>query len=89
VDYHSTSFSLADVKLNPTKRPTQFIEDPIPNETLGILLLDFLNYYGDDFPYESFYISVTQGALIPKEDKGWVDMNQPQRLAIECLVNPG
>ncbi|KAI0673903.1 hypothetical protein C8Q78DRAFT_1019773 [Trametes maxima] len=76
------------LQLNPMGRPAAYIEQPLQNKSLGALLIDFLAYYADTFPYETSYISAAQGKLLPKEDKGWVNEAHPQKLSIECLINP-
>ncbi|KAI0652626.1 hypothetical protein C8Q79DRAFT_111882 [Trametes meyenii] len=75
------------LQLNPMGRPAPYIEQPLQNESLGVLLIDFLTYYADDFPYETSYVSVAQGKLLSKEDKGWVNEAHPEKLSIECLIN--
>lgn len=59
------------------------------NESLGLLLLDFMTYYGVDFPYTTSYISVTEGKLLPKECAPWINTKVPDRLAVQCLLRPG
>lgn len=76
-------------KLNPAERPEEFLHSPLESGSLGTLLLDFFNYYGSTFPYEDFYISVTEGKLLPKESADWINTKHPGRLAVQCLVNPG
>ncbi|KAI8981329.1 hypothetical protein BD414DRAFT_97463 [Trametes punicea] len=76
------------LQLNPMGRPAAYIERPLESESLGVLLMDFLQYYADLFPYSSSYVSVTQGKLLPKEDKGWTNAAHPESLCIECLMNP-
>lgn len=70
-------------------RPAEDIHDPLTSHSLGTLLLDFLKYYATEFPYESSYISVTNSKLLLKEDKGWESTAEPERLSIQCLINPG
>ena len=62
---------------------------PIENEALGGLLMDFLGYYGHDFDYEGSVVSVKEGKLLTKEEKGWVNPHNQYSLAIECILNPG
>ncbi|KAI0937395.1 hypothetical protein AcV5_005312 [Taiwanofungus camphoratus] len=73
---------------NPKNMPSDRVLKAVEHESLGNLLMDFFDYYGNDFPYESSYISVTQGELLPKESKGWTNTAHLDHLAIECLVNP-
>ena len=90
---HALSLSLTCVflarKLNPAKRPKEFILHPLESGSLGTLLLDFFNYYGSTFPYDVSYISVTEGKLLPKETADWINNEHPGSLAVQCLVNPG
>ena len=76
-------------KLNPSKRPTEFITKPRETESLGALLTDFMFYYGVNFPYSTSYISVTNGKLLPKASADWINTKIPDRLAIQCLVHSG
>ncbi|OSD00930.1 Nucleotidyltransferase, partial [Trametes coccinea BRFM310] len=80
--------AISFLQLNPMKRPAEYIEQPLVSESLGVLLMDFLEYYADIFPYATSYVSVTQGKLLPKEDKGWANAAHPEGLCIECLLNP-
>ena len=55
-----------------------------------MLLMDFFRYYGHDFPYETHYVSVTDGEILLKELKNWgVKRSNPAVLAVQCIVNPG
>ena len=76
-------------QLNPMNRPKDFFDDPVQTESLGHLFMDFLNYYGSEFPYATSYISVNTASIKSKESKGWDAINVPERLCIECLINPG
>lgn len=58
-------------------------------ESLGLLMMDFLEYYADEFPYETSYISVLHGQLLPKASKGWLREKQPDALSIESIVDTG
>ena len=58
-------------------------------ESLGVLLMDFLDYYHDKFPYESSYISVLQQGVFPKDNKNWHRETRPEALSIESIINPG
>ncbi|KAH9854339.1 hypothetical protein C2E23DRAFT_867398 [Lenzites betulinus] len=80
--------TLSFLQLNPAGRPAAYIDQPLESESLGVLLTDFLEYYADEFPYETSYVSVTEGKLMSKEDKGWVNPNNPEKVSIECLLNP-
>jgi len=73
---------------NPTKRPVQYLEHPMEEESLGHLLIDLFGYYASTFPYQTSYVSVAQRALLPKETKGWQNPANSEALAIECLLNP-
>lgn len=59
------------------------------NESLGLLLMDFFEYYHDKFPYETSYISVLHTGLLPKDSKGWLREKYPEALSIESIVDPG
>jgi non-canonical poly(A) RNA polymerase PAPD5/7 len=76
-------------KLNPAQRSSESIDDPLKTGSLGTTLMDFLLYYGTNFPYEDSYISVTQGKLLPKESADWINHNKRHKLVVQCLVNPG
>lgn len=58
------------------------------NEALGFLLLDFFDFYGNKFPYETSYVSATEGKILSKKNKGWTNEQRPKALSIECLVEP-
>ncbi len=59
------------------------------NELLGFLLIDFFDYYGNQFRYDTDCVSVTTGSLISKEVKRWNNEQNPDALSIECLLHPG
>lgn len=77
------------LQINPMGRPMALLEQPMENEALGILLMDFLNYYGNKFRYADSVVSVTQGKLLSKEEKGWENPKFPGALCIECMLKPG
>ena len=81
--------SSSHAQLNPYHREQELIDKPMEKEALGILLMDFFNFYGNDFPYETSYISATQGKILPKDTKGWLNEKYPGAFAIECLMDPG
>ena len=81
--------AISFLQLNPLKRPAAYLEQPMQNESLGVLLTDFLDYYGNRFDYEGAVVSVNQGKLLSKEEKGWENPNTPASLCIECMLNPG
>jgi non-canonical poly(A) RNA polymerase PAPD5/7 len=58
-------------------------------ESLGLLLTDFLFYYGLEFSYTTSYISVTEGKVLPKTSADWIKLKDADRLAIQCIVNSG
>ncbi|PIL31252.1 hypothetical protein GSI_05950 [Ganoderma sinense ZZ0214-1] len=76
------------LQLNPLRRPARFIEQPLESESLGVLLEDFLEYYGNRFDYERGVVSVAQGRELTKKEKGWTNTNHPHALCIECLITP-
>ncbi|KAF7321129.1 Poly(A) RNA polymerase cid14 [Mycena chlorophos] len=88
--YATTCMVLIFLQLNPSGRPTDYLEKPVANESLGMLFTDFLFYYGLKFPYTTSYISVTSGKLLPKESAQWITIapDSPSALVIQCLVNP-
>ncbi|KAI0037961.1 Nucleotidyltransferase [Auriscalpium vulgare] len=81
--YAATCMLISFLQLNPTKRPPDFVDKPLENEALGYLLIDFLQYYANDFPYDTSAVSVTEKALIPKEEKQW----GKSILAVQCLIH--
>lgn len=86
--YALTCMTISFIQLNPMNRPKDFFDDPVQTESLGHLFMDFLNYYGSEFPYATSYISVNTASIKSKESKGWDAINVPERLCIECLINP-
>lgn len=76
------------IQTNPHNRPKDYFEKPMEAESLGFLLMDFLQYYGREFPYQASYISVLQGGIFPKDAKGWVREAHPEALAIESPLDP-
>ena len=87
--YGLICLTISFLQLNPKGRPAEYIEKPLESQSLGTLLMDFLQYYADAFPYETSYVSVTQGKVLLKADKGWTNESRPESLCIECLLNPG
>ena len=57
-------------------------------EALGTLLMDLFDFYGNAFPYETSYISASEGKVLPKESKGWKNEKCPGAFSIECLIDP-
>ncbi|KAH2123650.1 hypothetical protein KXW75_000800 [Aspergillus fumigatus] len=55
-------------------------------QTLGELLFQFFRYYGHELDYEKYVISVREGRLISKEEKGW-HLLQNNRLCVEEPFN--
>ncbi|TFY52805.1 hypothetical protein EVG20_g10392 [Dentipellis fragilis] len=86
--YALTSMVISMLQTNPMQRAAEVLEQPLESKSFGTLLLDFLKYYADDFPYETSCISVPSGGLVSKESKGWDDAAHAYKLAIECLVHP-
>ncbi|KAI0801360.1 hypothetical protein C8Q74DRAFT_486630 [Fomes fomentarius] len=76
------------LQINPMGRPMALLEQPMENEALGVLLMDFLNYYGNKFRYADSVVSVTQGKLLSKKEKGWENPKFPGALCIECMLKP-
>lgn len=77
------------LQLGPTGLFEMFVNNPMESESLGHLLLLFFDYYGNHFPYSTSVVSVSSRSLLSKKEKGWMDLTQPDSLAIECLVRPG
>ncbi|OBZ68490.1 Poly(A) RNA polymerase cid14 [Grifola frondosa] len=86
--YAVTCLVISFLQVNPQNVPTKFIENPMESESLGRLLMDFLDYYGNTFPYSTSYISITEGKLLSKESKGWASTTHPENLCIQCPINP-
>ncbi|KAG7095781.1 hypothetical protein E1B28_006484 [Marasmius oreades] len=84
--YSLTCMCISFLQLNPKNRPKEWIENPYKAKSLGILLRDFLEYYAVEFPYAESYISVLQGRLLPKASVDWIQKENADLLAIECLV---
>ncbi|EPQ60182.1 Nucleotidyltransferase [Gloeophyllum trabeum ATCC 11539] len=82
------SMIISFLQLNPSKLPRDIIDQPIQNESLGRLLLDFFYYYGYTFPYRTSYISVTDAKLDLKETKGWFRTESPEALSIQSMIDP-
>ncbi|KAL0579422.1 hypothetical protein V5O48_002593 [Marasmius crinis-equi] len=82
--YALTCMVISFLQLNPKKRPQEYFDKPFKTESLGILLTDFMMYYGRDFSYQDSFISVLQSKLIPKSSVPWLSTHDA--LAIECLV---
>ncbi|TQB71170.1 hypothetical protein MPDQ_007760 [Monascus purpureus] len=55
-------------------------------QSLGDLLFQFFRYYGHEVDYEKSVISVREGRLISKEEKGW-HLLQNNRLCVEEAFN--
>ncbi|PCH08041.1 PAP/25A-associated [Penicillium occitanis (nom. inval.)] len=55
-------------------------------QTLGELLFQFFRYYGHEVNYEKHVVSVREGKLISKEEKGW-HLLQNNRLCVEEPFN--
>ncbi|KZT01176.1 Nucleotidyltransferase [Laetiporus sulphureus 93-53] len=86
--YSIICLAISFLQLNPKKIHLDEIEKPLERESLGRLVLAFLDYYGNEFDYEDSCISITNGGLVSKEDRGWQMPSLPEHLSIECLVNP-
>ncbi|KAI5885394.1 Nucleotidyltransferase [Schizophyllum commune H4-8] len=83
---------VAFLKNNPQGRPQSYIDSPLEERSLGILLQDFLEFYGTKFDYEALYIAPEEGAYLPKEEgEEWLgDLEKAaNRLVIKCPVTPG
>lgn len=87
--YASTLLIISFLQLRPGDRPKEAYNSPMESESLGLLMMDFMEYYADKFPYETSYISVVHGQLLPKASKGWLREKQPDALSIESIVDTG
>ena len=87
--YGLVCLAISFLQRNPRGRPQADIDAPMERAALGGLLVDFLGYYGHEFDYETSVVSVKEGKLLLKEDKGWVNAHNPYSLSIECMMNPG
>ncbi|KAL1672274.1 hypothetical protein EV122DRAFT_294981 [Schizophyllum commune] len=83
---------VAFLKNNPQGRPQSYINSPLEERSLGILLQDFMEFYGTVFDYEALYIAPEEGAYHPKEEgEEWIgDLEKAaNRLVVKCPVTPG
>ncbi|KAL1716244.1 hypothetical protein EV715DRAFT_293445 [Schizophyllum commune] len=83
---------VAFLKHNPQGRPQSYIDSPLEERSLGILLQDFMEFYGTVFDYEALYIAPEEGAYHPKEEgEEWIgDLEKAaNRLVVKCPVTPG
>ncbi|KAL0952064.1 hypothetical protein HGRIS_008701 [Hohenbuehelia grisea] len=76
------------LQANINRRTIDKLQNPTQSESLGALLMDFLDYYGTKFPYEESYISVTEAKLLPKSSANWIQQRNLKNLSIECLIRP-
>ncbi|TDL26370.1 Nucleotidyltransferase [Rickenella mellea] len=87
--YSIVCMCISFLQLNPMELDSAAIENIDDSHSLGTLLLNFFDYYGNKFPYSTSYISVTKEKLLPKEEDGFLLESHPDLLAIECLVTSG
>ncbi|THU84239.1 hypothetical protein K435DRAFT_687959, partial [Dendrothele bispora CBS 962.96] len=77
------------LQVNPRNRPLSYLEEPWRTKSLGLLLRDFLWYYGQEFDYANTYIDVVEGKVLPKQStpsvRLWYD--DPKKVTIRCMVN--
>ncbi|KAI6163613.1 hypothetical protein EDD17DRAFT_1565717 [Pisolithus thermaeus] len=85
--YVLTCMVIHFLQVNPNGLHPLRIEDHMRTESLGYLLLDFLKYYGSEFPYETDYISVKAKKRLPKTSAPWISQNCYPHLCVECLTN--
>lgn len=86
--YSLTCMVISFLQVNPKERSTDLIENPMENESLGTLLLDFLFYYTNTFDYATARICVTSpGGKVLDKPRLENTVNS-SRLSISCLVNP-
>ncbi|TFK56932.1 Nucleotidyltransferase [Heliocybe sulcata] len=82
-----TNMVISFLQLNPGQRPPELLDNPLGQEALGRILLDFFYYYGYTFPYETHYICVVERKLGLKKDKGWDRGDFRAALAIESMID--
>lgn len=59
-------------------------KDKLKASSTGEILVNFFMYYGMEFPYYTKGLSIEgNGKLFVKEERGWLDVNQPHMLSIE------
>ncbi|KAK7695252.1 hypothetical protein QCA50_002442 [Cerrena zonata] len=87
--YATICMVITFLKANPLGKPASYIDRPMASESLGYLLLDFFQFFGFEFPYETSYLCPATGQILPKESAEWVSKSRSSSLAIECLINPG
>ncbi|KAL5533861.1 hypothetical protein ACEPAG_321 [Sanghuangporus baumii] len=87
--YAITLLCISFLQRNPAGRPKEQLDDPYTAKSLGLLLMDFFQYYGHDFPYATHYVSVSERDVLPKKLKSWeVKRSNPAILAVQCILNP-
>jgi DNA polymerase sigma len=74
-------------QLNPMQMERSHIDSPLEHESLGHLLIGFLEYYAYSFPYTDKVIDCRFSSLLDKQELGWYDQTAPARLSVRCLVN--
>ena len=73
---------------NPQRFPEDDLAKPLEHESLGRLLLGFFEYYGFNFDYTTFVVSVLSQGHLTKKSKGWASQQQKDMLSIEDPTNP-
>ena len=59
------------------------------NESLGILLMDFFEFYGVTMDWHKACVVPARGEIVSKEPMGYTNSNLEEALSIDCMVNPG
>ncbi|THH11622.1 hypothetical protein EW145_g562 [Phellinidium pouzarii] len=81
--YAITIMCISFLQRNPSRRPQEFLDNPLENKALGILLMDFFGHYGHDFSYATHYVSATEKEVLTKKSKNW-EQKGSAVLAVHC-----
>ncbi|KAH8094669.1 hypothetical protein BXZ70DRAFT_908781 [Cristinia sonorae] len=87
--YGLSCMTICFLKLIIRKRDEKLTTDFMENESLGVLLMDFLQFYGQELDWTTSCISPAQGEIVTKESLGFRNSTLPEALSIQCLLNPG
>ena len=75
--------------LEPQLHPKIQTGEIHPARNIGLLFVEFLEYYGKHFNFNEAGISLRgRGGYFNKHDKGWFRANQPYLLSIEDPNDP-
>lgn len=60
-----------------------------PSENLGVLLIEFFEFYGQYFNYDDCGICISNGgSYYRKAQRGWADLKQPYLMSVEDPTDP-